>query len=110
METGEDLGGVRFLARGDDLGLAGAALLPSPPTRAASVDQEALAPETASALDRAEVEFSQRPQLYYNRQRQLRRQLSHDLQRREAGNINYRLEQLRLKERGLQLDGVVDKE
>jgi phosphate transport system permease protein len=41
--------------------------------------------------------------------RQLRDEI-HDLQRREAGNINYRLEQLRLKERGLQLDGVVDKE
>jgi len=56
------------------LGLAGAALLPSSPGHAVAADGEALATETAGALDRAEVEFSQRPQLYYNRQRQLRRQ------------------------------------
>jgi phosphate transport system permease protein len=41
--------------------------------------------------------------------RQLRDEI-HDVQRRETGNINYRLEQLRLKERGLRLDGEEDKE
>jgi phosphate transport system permease protein len=41
--------------------------------------------------------------------RQLRDEI-HDVQRNETGSINYRLEQLRLKERGLQLDGEVNKE
>lgn len=55
-------------------GLAGSALLTGVPDRAAAADEAALAKETADALDRVEVAFSQRPQLYYNRQRQLRRQ------------------------------------
>lgn len=57
------------------LGLAGSSLLATiTPGAATAADDGAVADETARALDRVDAAFSQRPQLYYNRQRQLRRQ------------------------------------
>lgn len=55
------------------LGLAGSALFD--PAIVAAAQAEAMLPEdTARALDKADAAFSQRPQLHYNRKRQLRRQ------------------------------------
>jgi hypothetical protein len=56
------------------LGLAGAAWFGLAAGSAAATEGEALAEGTTQALDRAGVAFSQRPQLHYNRKRQLRRQ------------------------------------
>jgi hypothetical protein len=51
-----------------------ASLAAAAPAQVAPVNQaEALPSEIARALDGADVAFSQRPKLYYNRQRQHRR-------------------------------------
>lgn len=55
------------------LGLAGSAVFDVAIGAAATVEA-ALPEETARALDRVDASFSQRPQLHYNRKRQLRRQ------------------------------------
>lgn len=57
------------------IGLAGSSLLACILSdRAAAAEGGAVADETARALDRVDAAFSQRPQLYYNRQRQFRGQ------------------------------------
>lgn len=56
------------------IGLAGLSLLACILSDRAAAGGEAVADETARSLNRADAVFSQRPQLYYNRKRQLRRQ------------------------------------
>ncbi len=55
------------------LGLAGSALF-GIAIGAAAADEAALPAGTARALDQIDLAFSQRPELHYNRKRQLRRQ------------------------------------